>query len=268
MFRSFFILLFGCLLLSGHNFAYAKSSMPSSERPMEQAENAYQNTGFKDLLTELEGKAPADIFKRAKKAQRDKEYTTAIQTYRALNSLYPFSEYAEGAWLEMIRAYYDNSEMDDVIKVANKFLRLYPISETLEEVSYLRAKAYFYRRDKILTCINNLFGYAKIDFAERVNIDQLNEAAHQFNAFLQRFPTGVYREKVQTKLNELHQLIARKEYLIADFDFKKKMYVGCYNRIVELLERYPRVHDMLGKKDAAILDRAYRQCKQQLGLIS
>ena len=249
----------------------------SSEKTQQDAEKAKQedkieskaqNTEFQELLAELQDKSPTEIFKRANAAFTDQEYTTAVQTYHILNSLYPFSEYAENSKLYCIRAHYRNDAMDEMIKESDQFMQLYPTSEYLEGVAYSRAKAYFKRArgSSRLWSISKYLPFLKINLSERSDTQQLAETAQEFSAFLHRFPNSPYREKAKKKLNKLNSLIVQKECRIAHFYFKRKNYLAVYNRIVSLLEQYPDARDFLNQQDAHTLYKEYQYAKKQLGL--
>jgi outer membrane protein assembly factor BamD len=277
----FFPLLCLCisLFLGSSHLVYAESipnpSRYSQPYQSQQRESSTVSTGLKDLREELKDKSALEIFKKAERAfNKDSEWPTALKTYQILNSLYPFSEYAERARFKTVKAYHNNSEMGEVIRSANEFISLYPTSADIEEVYFLRTEAYFLLdRDTLLSGANKiwryLFGSDGIDFSQRTNKLQLFEAAYQCSEFLKRFPQGAYREKVEKILDEIRQLIVRKEYNSAKRCFKYRYYVAAYNYIVALFAEYSRddVRHILGEKDAAHLEKIYQASKAALGLV-
>lgn len=184
------------------------------------------------VIAELQGKTAAEIYEKAEKEFNRKNYSDAIKTYDALNSLYPFNPYAETAQFHLIESYYQESSMEDVISAAEKFIRFYPTSPHAEMVRYLQAKAYFYQN------YHQVLHYIKADMSQR-DKTIIPAVKQKFAEFLQRYPQSSYREEVQDKLVELQHILADYEYHIAQYYLRKKAYLAALNRATGLIQRYP-----------------------------
>lgn len=184
------------------------------------------------LISELQDQSAAQIYERAEKEFNRTEYANAIKTYEALNSLYPFSPYSEKALFYSVRCHYNLEEqMEDTIKVADRFILLYPDSTHIEEVWYLKAKAYYHQTH------HWILRRVKSDLSKR-DISALPYAEQSCIDLLEQFPNTVYREKVEKRLKKIRHMLADYEYHIALYYFEKEAYLAALNRGIALREKY------------------------------
>jgi outer membrane protein assembly factor BamD len=183
------------------------------------------------LINELKDQSAVQIYEKAEKEFQLGNYKRAMGTYEALNSLYPFSAHSADALFRLVQCHYQEAQMEDTIKAADKFILLYPKHPHIENVWYLKTKAYFHQTHHwILRRI-------KADMSHR-DISGLPHAEQSCRDLLAQFPNTMYREKVEKRLKKIHYMLADYEYHIVDYYFKKKAYLAALNRGSTLCEKY------------------------------
>src|SRR5690349_19513289 len=89
------------------------------------------------------GQTAEQIFRGGEIALTKKEYNSATSHFEALDSLYPFSAYAEQALLDSIYAYYKSGDNTSAAASAERFIRLYPRSAKVDYAYYMKGVANF-----------------------------------------------------------------------------------------------------------------------------
>jgi outer membrane protein assembly factor BamD len=246
------------LVFNNIPITYAQGLTSNTSNASSKSNTSYLDTE-KDLISKLESKSPKEIFNKAEQAFNEKEDDVALKTYRALNSLHPANEYKEKARLQIVKLYYRMPNMEQVVEEADKFIKFYPKSQYLEETSYLRAKAHFYRRHTLFNICSALLDWLKVDFSER-DVGHLPQAILEFQDFLRRFPNGSYKEKAVKYLHKSYHLLAQNELYTIRFYAEKGLYLAAYNRSIEFIQRYA---DLSEAKEVQVL---HDEMKRQLGL--
>lgn len=203
-------------------------------------------------IFELDGKPVQAIYEKAEKEFKDKDYGAAINTYVALYSLYPFSHHAASARLKIIRCYYKQAKMEEVIQTADKFIQRYPHHQEVDMALYLKGKAYLYKNFnstlRTLTKYKIIQQWLQVDLAQ-LDVSTLSQAKQCFMEFSKFFPNSIYKAKVDKKMEELQNLLAGHEYNIATYYFEKKAYLAAFKRASEVIDQYPETH-LLSKAKA------------------
>ena len=78
-----------------------------------------------------ENLSEVELYQQAQADLDNHSYTSATAKLKALESRYPFGRYADQAQLELIYAYYKNSEPEAAKSAAERFIRLHPSTRTL-----------------------------------------------------------------------------------------------------------------------------------------
>ena len=73
-----------------------------------------------------QGMTAQQLYQDAKTHLHKKLYSDAIKRYEALDTMYPFSDHAETAQLELIYAYYKKEDYPSASATAERFIHLYP----------------------------------------------------------------------------------------------------------------------------------------------
>ncbi|KJH83259.1 MULTISPECIES: outer membrane protein assembly factor BamD [Pseudomonadaceae] len=195
----------------------------------------------------------AELYRQAQADLDSKSYTSAINKLKALESRYPFGRFAEQAQLELIYAYYRNTEPEAARSSADRFIRLHPQHPSVDYAYYLKGLASF-DQDRGL-----LARFLPLDMTKR----DPGAARDSFNEFAQlttRFPNSRYAPDAKARMVYLRNLLAANEIHVADYYLRRQAYVAAANRgryIVENFQGTPAVGDGL-----AVMTEAY----QRLGL--
>lgn len=174
----------------------------------------------------------ADYYQHLKDAYDNEQWEQVTQYGEKLLAYYPYGKEAEQAYLYLAYAYYKWDEPQSAIRTLNEFIRLYPKHRALPWAYYLRARA----AEKVVA---SWFDSWLTDPARR-SAEALKEALTYYKAIVEKFPHSPYAEIARTKVIVFYNRLARHEFLVAQFYFKKGAYLAAANRVQDLLKNYPR----------------------------
>ena len=200
-----------------------------------------------------ENLSETELYQQAMDELANDGYTAAITRLKALESRYPFGQYAAQAQLELIYAYYKNTEPEAARSAADRFIRLNPQNPNVDYAYYLKGLA-AYDQDTGL-----LARFLPLDMTKR----DPGAARDSFNDFAQltsRFPNSRYAPDAKQRMIYLRNLLAAYEIHVGDYYIRRGAYVAAANRgryVVENFQETPSVGDGL-----AIMVEAY----QKLGM--
>ncbi|SDT89733.1 Beta-barrel assembly machine subunit BamD [Pseudomonas pohangensis] len=197
-----------------------------------------------------ENLSETELYQQAMDELGNDSYTLAITRLKALESRYPFGQYAAQAQLELIYAYYKNAEPEAARSAADRFIRLNPQNPNVDYAYYLKGLA-AYDQDTGL-----LARFLPLDMTKR----DPGAARDSFNDFAQltsRFPNSRYSPDAKQRMIYLRNLLAAYEIHAADYYIRRGAFVAAANRgryVVENFQETPSVGDGL-----AVMVEAYRQ---------
>lgn len=203
--------------------------------------------------TVSENLGEAELYRQAQADLDNKSFTSAITKLKALESRYPFGRFAEQAQLELIYAYYRNTEPEAARSSAERFIRLHPQHPSVDYAYYLKGLASF-DQDRGL-----LARFLPLDMTKR----DPGAARDSFNEFAQlttRYPNSRYSPDAKARMIYLRNLLAANEIHAADYYLRRQAYVAAANRgryVVENFQGTPAVGDGL-----AVMTESY----QRMGL--
>jgi outer membrane protein assembly factor BamD len=149
-------------------------------------------------------------------------YQPAIDDYQKLIDQYPFSPYAEESELNIGLAYYKMHNYAESVGAFNDFLRMHPTSKRLDVASYYLAMAHY-------------------DQMGRPDQDQTHTelALKEFETIERRFPESDFAQLAHQQIEICREMLARHEYLIGDFYYRRANYKAAESRMAELISLYP-----------------------------
>lgn len=183
--------------------------------------NPYQGMTAKQLYTE------------AKQQLGKKEYTNAIKRLEALDTMYPFNDYAEQAELDLIYAYYKKEDYPSASATAERFIHLYPRAPRVDYAYYMKGLANFQQPRGTLA---NMF---PMDDSWRDPGTQA-QAYSDFATLIQKFPNSRYKPNALQRMIYLRNMFAQRELNNAYYYYDRKMYVAAIERASYLLRTYPQ----------------------------
>lgn len=179
------------------------------------------------------GMSAEQLYKEAEQSMEKKQYTSAAKRYEALDSMYPFNDYAEKAQLRLIYAYYMDEAYPSSAATAERFIHLYPRSKRVDYAYYMKGMANFQQ--------------SRGTFAKWLPLDESRRdpgsqslAYSDFSTLVQKFPNSEYKANAQQRLIFLRNMFAEREYHAARYYFQRKMYVAAVGRADFLVKNYPQ----------------------------
>ncbi len=189
--------------------------------------------GDKEEYNPFEGMSANELYTEAKQNMDKGEYTNAIKRYEALETMYPFNDYAEQAELALIYAYYEKGEYASAAASAERFIHLYPRAKNVDYVYYMKALANFQQNRGTLANV------VSIDESWREPGTQ-TQAYADFATLVQQFPDSPYRANALQRMIYLRNMFAQHELNVANYYFTRKMYVAATERANYLIKNYPQ----------------------------
>jgi len=173
-----------------------------------------------------------EIYNKAKGALKREEYENAIESYRLIESNFPFSEYATQSHIELAFAEYKLKRWDSAVAIIDRFISMNNTSQLLPYAYYLRGLVNFNRGK---TFFNFVLPHVQID-KDPFN---LRNAYEDFNYVYKNYTKSEYVDDSLKRMIYLRNTLASYELHVANFYFKRKAYVAVINRCNYLIEKYP-----------------------------
>ncbi len=155
----------------------------------------------------------------------------AITIFQQLEAQFPFGQYAEQSQLELIYAYYRNSEPEAARAAADRFIRLYPDSDSLDYAYYMKGMAYYSEDSRILG------RYLPTDPSKR-DPGKARESFADFAQLLNIYPNSQYAGDARARMIYLKNLLADYEVHVAEFYIKRQAYLSSLNRARYVVENF------------------------------
>ncbi|WP_028389574.1 outer membrane protein assembly factor BamD [Legionella fairfieldensis] len=184
-------------------------------------DNPYQGMTAKQLFTE------------SKQAIAKEQYESATKRLEALESMYPFSDYAESAQMDLIYAYYKKGDYASTAATAERFIHLYPRAKHVDYAYYMKGLANFQQTRGALAST------LPIDESWRDPGTQ-SQAYSDFATLIQKFPESRYKPNALQRMIYLRNMFAHRELNTAKYYYERKMYVAAAERAGFLVENYPQ----------------------------
>jgi len=155
----------------------------------------------------------------------------AIAVWQQLEAQFPFGQYAEQSQLELIYAYYRNSEPEAARAAADRFIRLYPDSDSLDYAYYMKGMAYYSEDSRILG------RYLPTDPSKR-DPGKARESFADFAQLLNLFPNSQYAADARARMVYLKNLLADYEVHVAEFYIERQAFLSALNRARYVMENF------------------------------
>lgn len=205
----------------------------------------------------FQGMTAKALYDEAKQQLAKKEYSAAIKRLEALDTMYPFNDYAEQAELDLIYAYYKKEDYPSTAASAERFIHLYPRAKHVDYAYYMKGLANF---QQLRGALANIL---PMDESWRDPGTQ-SQAYSDFATLVQKFPDSPYKANALQRMIFLRNMFAQRELNAATYYYDHKMYVAAIGRAQYLVKTYPQApnteralaliyyaNQALGLKDAA-----------------
>ena len=184
-------------------------------------------------LAPFKGMSASQIYDDAKKSMAKEKYSEAIKRLEALETIYPFNDYAEQAELDLIYAYYEKGDYASTAATAERFSHLYPRAKRVDYAYYMKGLANFQQTRGTLANI------LPLDESWRDPGTQ-SQAYSDFATLVQKFPDSRYKPNALQRMIYLRNLFAQRELNTAKYYYERKMYVAAVERANFLIKTYPQ----------------------------
>lgn len=184
-------------------------------------------------LSPYKGMSAEQLYSEAKKEMVKEQYTSAIKRLEALETMYPFNDYAEQAEIDLIYAYYEKGDYPSTAATAERFIHLYPRASRVDYAYYMKGLANFQQTRGTMANI------LPIDESWRDPGTQ-TQAYVDFGTLVQRFPESRYKPNALQRMIYLRNLFAQRELNAANYYYERKMYVAAIERASYLVKNYPQ----------------------------
>ena len=152
--------------------------------------------------------------------------------------------------LELIYAYYKNSEPEAAKSAAERFIRLHPQHPNVDYAYYLKGLTSFDQD------VGLLARFLPLDMTKR-DPGAARDSYNEFAQLTSRFPDSRYAPDAKQRMIYLRNLLAAYEIHVADYYLTRQAYVAAANRgryVVENFQETPSVGDGL-----AVMVEAYQR---------
>ncbi len=171
----------------------------------------------------------------------DYNYNAAIKEYEQLTALFPFTDQARQAQLDMIYAYYRSGETDSAIDACDTFIRENPTHPRVDYAYYMEGLVNF---EKQPNAVDRLF---HVDLSKRPPTTA-NKSFAAFRTVVQQYPKSAYAYDARQRMIYLRDRLASYDVDIARYYLKRGAYVGAARRAKLVIDNYegaPATRDAL-----------------------
>lgn len=189
------------------------------------------------------------LYQRAVRELRHHQYSYAIKDFQSLQFQYPVGVHIENSYLLLLYAQYKQKEYDDAKETIDQFLRLYPRSQHIDYVYYMKGVVNFTQSESGLRRFFRL--------SQEQSIQGMHEAFVAFDDVLTHYPNSRYADDAVIKMRQIRNISANRALSIATFYAHQGAHVGAIYRALGVIQRYPGAPATL--KAADILQNSYRE---------
>lgn len=177
------------------------------------------------------GWSPDHIYREARQALSNGDYTKAINYFETLEGRYPFGRYAQQAQLEVAYAYYKNDEPQSAIAAAQRFIDENPLSPHVDYAYYLMGLADFNGSGGITAFFRPNHGY-------EIDVSPLRNSFQAFKSLVEKYPHSRYAPDARRRMVYLRNRLAAHELYVARYYMRRGAYIAVVNRCKTVLTTY------------------------------
>jgi len=185
--------------------------------------------------------SPQALYTKAKHDLDTYNYNAAIKTYEQLTAVFPFTDQAHQAQLDLIYAYYRAGETDSAIDACDTFIRENPTHPRVDYAYYMEGLVNF---EKQPNAIERLF---HVDLSKRPPTTA-NKSFAAFRTVVTQYPKSEYAPDARQRMIYLRDRLAAYDVAIARYYLKRGAYVGSLRRAKLVIDNYegaPATRDAL-----------------------
>jgi outer membrane protein assembly factor BamD len=181
------------------------------------------------------------FYTTAQRQLNARNYRSAIATYQALESRFPFGRFAAQGQLELIYAYFRNFDLEAARAAADRFIRLHPDNPNVDYAYYMKGMASFAEDTGFIN------RFLPTDPSKR-DPGRARESFAEFSILLALYPDSEYAADARARMIHLRNNLASYEVHVGNYYLERRAYMAALNRgryIVENFQGSPVVSDGL-----------------------
>jgi outer membrane protein assembly factor BamD len=172
-----------------------------------------------------------EVYEAGLQALDTSNWARAITIFQQLEAQFPFGSFAAQAQLELIYAYYRNSEPEAARTTADRFIRLYPDNPNIDYAYYMKGMSFYSEDSRILG------RYLPTDPSKR-DPGKARDSFADFSQLLNLYPNSPYANDARARMVYLRNLLAEYEINVAEFYIQRQAYLSALNRARFVVENY------------------------------
>ncbi len=195
--------------------------------------NSEERDEFANLSTEEQ------FYRTANRQLNSSNFSAAVRTYQALESRFPFGQFASQAQLELVYAHYRSGNLEGARAAADRFIRLHPDHPSIDYAYYLKGVASFSENTGFMS------RFLPTDQSKR-DISRARDAFNEFSILLSLYPDSDYAADARARMIYLRNNLATHEIHVANYYLERRAYIAALNRaryVVENFQGSPAVSD-------------------------
>jgi outer membrane protein assembly factor BamD len=195
------------------------------------------NRGERDEFANLSSEE--QFYRTANQQLNSANFSAAVRTYQALESRFPFGQYASQAQLELIYAHFRSGNLEGARAAADRFIRLHPDHQSIDYAYYLKGVASFTENTSFIS------RFLPTDQSKR-DISRARDAFNEFSILLALYPDSDYAADARARMIYLRNSLASHEINVANYYLERRAYIAALNRgryVVENFQGSPVVAD-------------------------
>ncbi len=172
-----------------------------------------------------------EVYEAGLQALDTSNWARSIAIFQQLEAQFPFGSFAAQAQLELIYAYYRNSEPEAARTTADRFIRLYPDNPNIDYAYYMKGMSFYSEDSRILG------RYLPTDPSKR-DPGKARDSFADFSQLLNLYPNSPYANDARARMVYLRNLLAEYEINVAEFYIERQAYLSALNRARFVVENY------------------------------
>ena len=206
------------------------------------------NKTTKTTADKFKGMEAQQIFEHGELDMTRGGYQSAISKFEALDTLYPFSQYAQQAQLDTIYAYFESSDYASSEAASSRYIHVYPRGKHVDYAYYMKGLANFNQDRGIF------HRYIKTDLSKR-DVSTAQQSFADFNELVVRFPQSAYAREARCRMVFLRNLLAQQQLNVAYYYFQIQAYAAAINRAQQVVQHFREAPQVI--EAFAILAQSY-----------
>lgn len=174
-----------------------------------------------------------ELYAIAQEQMSKKNWETALEALKDLESKYSYGVYAEQAQLDAIYIHYRSEQVAEAIVAADRFIKLHPTHHAVDYAYYLKGLVSFSENKTLFGKITG-----RDDLSDR-DASIIRDALVAFTELYTLFPNSEYAIDAKVRAKYLQNALAKHEIAVATYYYTRKAHVAVANRAKGIIENYP-----------------------------